>query len=186
MSPVVHAVAMVTSAGSDFGANGAGLIPFAVTPAQATNAYYHIYTFDKHSIGSGNFGKLDLSSVDPGFDWASAMVSGCNCTLNVNNFYPDDSGNAHIDDGFLARLNSNPYVVMPVFDNPDPGNGAGGDVIIGFVTVKLLAVATGGSWVVTAENVPSAFGGGFGEAAAAVRMQRFPWPACWFNNSYQL
>ena len=71
MSPVVHSVAMVTGAGSDFGAD---LVPYAITPAQATNAYYHIYTWDKHSIGSGNFGKLNLDSIDGNLGWGGASV----------------------------------------------------------------------------------------------------------------
>ena len=90
------------------------------------------------------------------------MVNGCGCTLNVGDFYPDISGNADISTEIQDRINVNPYVVMPVFDNPDPGNANHGDVIVGFVTVKLLSVTSGGNWTVTAENVPSALGGGFG------------------------
>jgi Flp pilus assembly protein TadG len=163
MSPVVHSVAMVTGAGSAFGGNGAGLIPFAVTPAQGTNAYFVQYSFNKGDIGPGNFGKLDLGSIDKGMDWDIAMTGGCNCTLNLNNSYDDIPGNAGIDGGFQDRLAQNPYVVMPIFDHNNPGNSGGGDVIIGFVTAKIISV-TGppGNWTVTLENVPSSFGGGFG------------------------
>jgi Flp pilus assembly protein TadG len=163
MKPAVHSVAEVTGAGSAFGGNGAGLIPFAITPAQATNAYFVPYSFNKHSIGSGNFGKLDLSSIDPTFDWSTAMTDGCNCTLNLNDFYGDSPGNAGISAGFQARLAANPYVIFPVFAPSGSGNSAHGDVITGFVTAKLISVSGNGNWTVTAENVPSSFaGGGFG------------------------
>jgi hypothetical protein len=163
MTPAVKSVTMLVPTGNAIGENGGGLIPFAVHPAQGTNAFYVPYSFTKHDIGSGNFGKMALTNPsDPNQDWYGQMTDGCACSVNVGGFVGDIPGNAKIDDGFRDRMNSNPYAVMAVFGDAGPGNSGGGEVILGFVAVKILSVVGNGNWTVTVENVPLTIAGGGG------------------------
>jgi Flp pilus assembly protein TadG len=163
MTPAVKSVSMLDGAGSAFGGGGAGMIPFAIHLKQGTNAFNVPYSFDKHDIGSGNFGKMALvNPQDPNQGWNDQMTAGCNCTVTNGSFIGDIPGNAHIDDGFRDRLNSNPYVVFPIFDDQGPGNSGHGDQIIGFVAAKILSVSGNGNWTVTVQNVPMLIAGGPG------------------------
>ena len=170
MTPLARSVAMLTAASSAYGGGGGGLINFGVDQAQATNAFYSVYTITAADLFStGNFGKLDLNLNDT---WRNDIVSGCNCTVSIGdqvNTITGDGGcspSGGIRDGFIARMNSNPIVIMPVIDSWPAGQSTTA-AVVGFVGVEILAVtgncgSGGNGWTLTVENVPVVLGGGRG------------------------
>jgi hypothetical protein len=165
MVPWAHSVAMLTSAGSAFGGGGAGIIPFGVGQAQATNAFYSQYQICKGDVGtSGNFGQLDLG----GGSWANNMLNGCECTVSVGDGLNTITGQNGCcanctAKGFENRMNfGNPYAVLPVIGTW-PSGSSGNASVVGFIGVKIDDVSNcGGNWCITFENVPLELGGGGG------------------------
>ena len=169
MNPTALSVAMLTAAGSSYGGNGGGFMPFGVDQAQATNAFYAQYQVCQADVGgSGNFGQLDVG----GTGWYGNMVNGCNCTVSVGETVSTFTGkNGCCPDctpvGLAARLASNPYGVMPVVGNW-PSGSSGPANVIGLIGVKIDAVSgCGGGWCMTLENVPVDLGGGGGTTTNA-------------------
>jgi Flp pilus assembly protein TadG len=161
MAPTAQSVAMLTGANGAYGGPG-GLVPFIVLPTQATNAFYQQYSFSKGDISDGAFGPLDFSGVDGGNGWAADMETGCNCSIDINQFISNITGNSGIKDAWTTRLADDPFVILPVTDSTGPGNSQHGVVITGFVAAKLISVTGNGNgnWTVTLENIPMPVGGG--------------------------
>ena len=168
MSPVVHSIAALGSAGRIAGP----IIPFAVTADQlATNTFTGqpsviggYMTLNSASVGSGKQGKIDLgvdestgSYQNVGAWQADMTASGCNCTASVGSI-PTISGNAQVQSAF-SKLGLGSVFVVPVVENATFSGNSSSATIVGFVRVQLTNYQnTGSSWSATVMFLASAGG----------------------------
>jgi len=143
MSPGAHSIADLEGLGS---VDGGLLIPFGVTTNQIAGKQYGDIV-DTGRGTPGNWQKIDLCGVnmsDPN-NFVPAMVNGVLCQGSVGDTPNSGPGNAGVNSGFDARLQSNPIVLMPVVDAF--GNGIGPVDIVGFMVGQLISAGgNGSSW----------------------------------------
>lgn len=124
---------------------GTCVIPLGLTQNTLSSVQYGDI-LNTSSLNSANWGKIDIDgnmSSNPNF--VDGIINGvCDKTVSVGDHISPGTGNGGLQQGFNGRLQSNPFVLLPVVDAFPNGNSSP-VTILGFVLGELIAQNGNGS-----------------------------------------